>query len=111
MMGNIGILSIMALVSVAIIKYFATTAREEQHWFRTWVAPIVATGVMAVAVFLLVKYRTTLAGGVNPPFVKWMWVPPLAVFLIGIVLAQLYKTRDRARYEGIGRYLHEDIGT
>jgi amino acid transporter len=111
MMGNIGILSIMALVSVAIIKYFATTAREEQHWFKTWVAPIIATGVMAVAVFLLVKYRTTLAGGVNPPFVKWMWVPPVVVFLIGIVLAQLYKTRDRARYEGIGRYLHEDIGT
>ena len=63
MMGNIGILSVMALVSVAIIKYFATTARDEKHWFRTWVAPIVATGVMAVAVFLLVKYRTTIAGG------------------------------------------------
>jgi amino acid transporter len=110
MMGNVGILSIMALVSVAIIKYFATTAREEMHWFKTWVAPIIATGVMAVAVFLLVKYRTTIAFG-NPPFIKWLWVPPLLVFILGIVLAQLYKTRDRARYEGIGRYLHEDIGT
>ena len=29
----------------------------------------------------------------------------------GIGLAQMYKTRDRARYDGIGRYLHEDIGT
>jgi amino acid transporter len=57
MMGNVGILSVMALVSVAIIKYFATTARDEMHWFKTWVAPIIATGVMAVAVFLLVKYR------------------------------------------------------
>jgi amino acid transporter len=111
MMGNMGILSIMALVSIAIIKYFATTAKDGQHWFKTWAAPIVAAGVMGVAVFLLIKYRTTLAGGVEPPFVKRMWVPPIHVFLLGIVLAQLYKTRDRARYEGIGRYLHEDIGT
>ncbi len=28
MMGNIGILSVMALVSLAIIKYFATTAKD-----------------------------------------------------------------------------------
>jgi amino acid transporter len=111
LMGNVGILSIMALVSVAIIKYFATTARDEMHWFKTWVAPVVATAVMAVAVYLLVKYRTTLAGGVNPPFIEWVWLPPLLVFVLGIVLAQLYKTRDRARYDGIGRYLHEDIGT
>ena len=38
-----------------------------------------------------------------------MWFPPLVVFLLGIALAQLYKSRDRARYDGIGRYLHEDI--
>ncbi len=35
MMGNIGILSVMALVSVAIIKYFATTAKDGQHWWTT----------------------------------------------------------------------------
>ena len=78
MMGNIGILSIMALVSVAIIKYFATTAKDGQHWWNTILAPIVATGAMIVATFLLIEYRTTLAGGVEPFFVKWMWIPPLA---------------------------------
>ena len=109
MMGNMGILSIMALVSVAIIKYFATTAKDGQHWFMTVLAPILAAGAMIVATFLLIKYRTTLAGGVETFFVKWMWVPPLAVFVLGVVLAQIYKTRDRARYDGIGRYLHEDV--
>ena len=81
------------------------------HWFKTWVAPLVAAAVMAFAVYLLVKYRTVLAGGVKPPIIEWAWLPPLLVFVLGIVLAQLYKARDRARYEGIGRYLHEDIGT
>ena len=109
MMGNIGILSVMALVSVAIIKYFATTAKDGQHWWNTVLAPILATGAMIVVTFLLIKYRTTLAGGVEPFFVKWMWVPPLAVFILGVVLAQIYRTRDRARYDGIGRYLHEDV--
>ena len=110
MMGNIGILSVMALVSVAIIKYFATTAKDGQHWWTTVLAPILATGAMiVVTTFLLIKYRTTLAGGVEPFFVKWMWVPPLAVFVLGVVLAQIYRTRDRARYDGIGRYLHEDV--
>ena len=40
-----------------------------------------------------------------------MWVPPLVVFLLGIAIAQLYRSSDRARYEGIGRYLHEDVGS
>ncbi|MDP9255630.1 MAG: APC family permease [Actinomycetota bacterium] len=108
MMGNMGILSVMALVSVAIIRYFATTAREEQHWWTTIVAPILAAAAMVVATYLLIKYRTTLGGASGVPFVTWMWLPPLIVFVLGIVLAQLYKTRDRARFEGIGRYLHED---
>jgi amino acid transporter len=109
MMGNIGILSVMALVSVAIIKYFATTAKDGQKLWATIVAPVLACAAMIAATYLLINNRTTLAGGVTTiPFVNWMWLPPLLVFLLGIGLAQLYKARDRARYEGIGRYLHED---
>ena len=50
MMGNMGILSIMALVSLAIIYYFATTAKDGQHWFKTVLAPILAAAVMFGAV-------------------------------------------------------------
>jgi amino acid transporter len=108
LMGNVGILSVMALVSVAIIKYFATTAKDAQKPWSTMIAPALATVMMAFAVYLLVDNRTTLAGGVNVPFVHWLWIPPLVVFLAGIGLAQLYRSSDRSRYEGIGRYLHED---
>jgi amino acid transporter len=108
MMGNIGILSVMALVSVAIVKYFATTAKDGQKLWATIIAPILACAAMIVATYLLIKYRTTLGGASGVPFVDWMWVPPALVFLIGIAVAQLYRVRDRDRYEGIGRYLHED---
>jgi amino acid transporter len=109
MMGNIGILSVMAVVSVAIIKYFATTAKDEQKPWNTIIAPVLATVMMVVLVYLLINNRTTLAGGVTTiPFVNWMWLPPLLVFIAGILLAQYYRSSDRARYDGIGRYLHED---
>ncbi len=60
--------------------------------------------------FLLIKYRTTLAGGVEP-FVREVDVDPAAgrSSSLGVVLAQIYRSRDRARYDGIGRYLHEDV--
>jgi amino acid transporter len=108
MMGNMGILSVMALVSLAIIRYFAVTAKDGQNWWSTILAPILACAAMVAATILLIKYRNTLGGASGVPFVTWMWLPPLIVFLLGIGLAQLYKARDRTRFEGIGRYLHED---
>jgi hypothetical protein len=94
LMGNVGILSVMALVSVAIIKYFATTAKDGQKIWATAIAPALAAVMMVIAVYLLVDNRTTLAGGLNVPFVHWLWIPPLVVFV--------------GRNDGIGRYLHED---
>ena len=108
MMGNIGILAIMGLVSLAIIRYFATTAKGELDVLSAVVAPLVAAGIMFGATWLLIDNRNTLSGGAGIPFVEYMWVPPLVVFIIGMALAQLYRSRDRTRYEGIGRYLHED---
>ena len=74
------------------------------------VAPLVAAGDhVRRDRDLLIDNRNTLSGGAGIPFVEYMWVPPLVVFIIGMVLAQLYRSRDRTRYDGIGRYLHEDV--
>jgi hypothetical protein len=76
------------------------------------VAPLAAAAIMFGATWLLIDNRNTLSsGGAGIPFVEYMWVPPLVVFIIGMALAQFYRTRDRGRYEGIGRYLHEDVPT
>jgi amino acid transporter len=109
MMGNIGILAIMGLVSLAIIRYFATEAKGEHGPLQVVLAPLVAAVIMFVATYLLIKNRNTLSGGAGIPFVDYMWVPPLVVFIVGMLLAQIYRSRDRARFDGIGRYLHEDV--
>ena len=83
--------------------------RVELDVLSAVVAPLVAAGIMFGATWLLIDNRNTLSGGAGIPFVEYMWVPPLVVFIIGMALAQLYRSRDRTRYEGIGRYLHEDV--
>ena len=111
MMGNIGILAIMGLVSLAIIRYFATEAKGTLGAWQAVIAPIIAAVIMFGATYLLIDNRNTLSGGAGIPFVDYMWIPPLAVFVIGMLLALWYRSSDRARYEGIGRYLHEDIAS
>lgn len=112
LMGNIGILSIMALVSLAIIRYFLTESGESITGVRILevvVAPLVAAAGLAFATYLLVKNRTTLAGTSGAIFLDYAWLWPILMFAGGVVLALLYRTRDPKRYAGIGRYLHEDV--
>jgi amino acid transporter len=112
MMGNIGILAIMALVSLAIIRYFVTSASERivgGRIFSVVVAPLLATGAMVFTTYLLIKNRTTLGGAKGVIFVDYMWVWPLALFALGVAIALVHRSRDPERYRGIGRYLHEDV--
>ena len=112
MMGNIGILAIMGLVSLAIIRYFLAADSERVvggRIFSVVIAPLLATVAMVFTTYLLIKNRTTLGGAQGVIFVDYMWLWPLLLFAVGIVIALVYRSRDPARYQGIGRYLHEDI--
>jgi amino acid transporter len=111
MAGNIGILAIMALVSLAIIRYHFSIERVEStgaNILRVGVAPLLGAIGLAFTTYLLIKNRTTLGGATGVFFVDYMWLFPLAVFLIGMGIAVWYRRTDAARYAGIGRYLHED---
>jgi amino acid transporter len=111
MMGNIGLLACMGGVSLAIMTYFIRNGEATASTgmvFKVIVAPIAAAAGLFFATYLLVDNRTTLAFATSVPFVKWMWVPPVAIFVIGMVMALIYRSSDPARYAGIGRYLHED---
>jgi amino acid transporter len=111
MAGNIGILAIMALVSLAIIRFHFSIERVEStaaNLMRVGLAPLLGAIGLAFTTYLLIKNRTTLGGATGVFFVDYMWLFPLAVFLLGMVLAVWYRRTDQARYAGIGRYLHED---
>ena len=104
LLGVLGILGVQGLVSIAIIRYFRTTAREDFHWWSTLVAPILGFFAMATACYLLVVNRYDLAGAADSTYIKVLpWVV-LVVFAAGMVLAAVLRARYPDRYARIGQF-------
>ncbi|MEA2156327.1 MAG: hypothetical protein QOE11_2467 [Solirubrobacteraceae bacterium] len=102
LLGVLGILGVQALVSVAIIRYFLTQAKDGFHWWKTLVAPIIGGLAQVGACYLLIANRGALAGAGDVFFVKAIpWVV-LIVFLGGAGLALWLKFNARERYARIG---------
>ncbi len=101
-----GILGVQALCSFACIYYFLTKAKDGFHWWKTLVAPILG-GIPQIFVMYLVIHNSAFLGGTVWMMNNIAWII-LAVFLSGVILALIYRSVDRARYDAIGRYLHED---
>ena len=104
LLGMLGILGVQALVSVAIIAYFRGAGRRHFHWFSTLVAPVLGFAFMVIACVLLVVNRDGLSGAADALFIQVLpWVV-LVVFLLGMLLALVLKSRAPARYERIGQF-------
>ena len=101
-----GILGVQALCSFAVIYYFLTHARDGFHWWKTGLAPLVG-GIAQIPVMYLVVHNSGSLGG-SVWMMKNLQYLIALLFLAGVALALFYRTTDRARYDGIGRYLHED---
>src|SRR5436305_12733141 len=87
LLGVLGILGVQALASVAIIRYFLTTARDGFRWWSTLVAPVLGGAAMVGACFLLISNRAALAGDGDAGFIKYLpWIV-LGMFGIGVVIA------------------------
>ncbi|MGI9187963.1 MAG: APC family permease, partial [Gaiellales bacterium] len=109
LLGVSAILAIQALVSAAIVVYFWTKARDGFNWFKTLVCPIVALVTQAYAVYLLEANREALAATSGVPFITYLWLWPIIVFVVGMIIALVLRSTDPAKYAGIGRYMHEDV--
>ncbi len=104
LLGVLGILGVQALVSVAIIRYFRTTARTHFHWWTTLVAPLIGLAAMIGACVLLVVYRYDLAGASDALYIQVLpWVV-LAVFALGMVVALVLRSSAPDRYNRIGQF-------
>jgi amino acid transporter len=108
LLGVLGILAVQALVCVAIIRYFRTTARDDFRWWSTLIAPILGCVAMVGACYLLVSNRTTLAGATNIPFITLLPWSVLAMFLAGVVIALVMRSRQPARYADLGHFTLAD---
>jgi amino acid transporter len=104
LLGMLGILGVQALVSVAIIRYFLTTAREHFNVWSTLIAPVIGFAAMVVASVLLIVNRGDLAGAADALYIQILPWMVLAVFVVGMVLAMVLRSRAPERYQQIGQF-------
>lgn len=101
--GGFAVLVLMFLTGIAVVVFF----RQRPHindstpW-HTVVAPLLGTAAFGVVLYLAVTNFTTMTGGsmtvaVILQLVVW------SVFLAGIVLARIYRSRRPNTYTKIGR--------
>jgi amino acid transporter len=108
LMGVIIILSVQALVSLAILVYYERYHRDEVHWWKTRLAPLLSFFSQAFVVYLLFT-NIGFLGATNYSYAYWLGPIDLAVVLIGIGAAFYYKKRDPAKYEKAGRLINEGL--
>jgi amino acid transporter len=107
LLGVLGILFVQALASVAIVRYFLTTARDGFHWWRTLVAPIIGAMAMVAACYLLIANRGALSGAGHAFFIQAIPWLVLGTFLLGIGVGLYYRAVDAARHSSIGRVVFD----
>ncbi len=107
-MGVIIILSVQALVSLAILVYYLRHHRDEVHWWTTLLAPVLAFISQGYVVYLLFENLNFLGAG-SYGYAKLFGPIDLAVVLIGIALGFYYKKKHPAKYEQIGRLVNEGL--
>jgi amino acid transporter len=106
-MGVIIILSVQALVSLAIVVYYLRFHRDEVHWWKTLLAPVLALVTQAYVVYLLFTNIDFLGAGYG--YAKLFGPIDAAVVLIGIGLAFYYKRFKPATFEKVGRLINEGL--
>jgi amino acid transporter len=106
-MGVIIILSVQAVVSLAILVYYERYHRDEVHWWKTRLAPVLALASQAYVVYLLFTNIDFLGAGYG--YAKLFGPIDAAVVLIGIGIAFFYKKKRPELFEKAGRLINEGL--
>jgi amino acid transporter len=104
-----GIVGIEALVSLAIVWHFRKEAKDAGAWWATAIAPITAAGMLIYMDYLILKYRGDLTGAGDATFIRAIPWMVSAIFLVGVVMALIFKARSPSRYDAIGRLVQTEI--
>jgi amino acid transporter len=106
-MGVIIILAVQALVSLAILVYYERYHRDEVHWWKTRLAPLLSLISQVFVVYLLFKNISFLGSGYG--YAKWLGPIDLVVVLAGIGAAFYFKRRMPQKFEQAGRLINEGL--
>jgi amino acid transporter len=106
-MGVVLILFIQALVSIAIWNYFRTHHPGEHHIWTHTIAPIISVIGQVAVLSVAIDKIDFLGGGYH--YAWYLVIIDVLVFVGGIGYALYLKSSDRAKYETIGRMVHENL--
>ena len=111
--GGIGILTLLAMTSFAVISFFARTDRSraeagadavnpESIWARS-IAPAVAGLLLCLTLFLALRNLPTLLGvSTDHPLIRIVPIGILAIFGLGVLWAGFLRLERPAVYQAIG---------
>ena len=106
-MGVVLILFIQALVSVAVWNYFRTHHPAEHHIWTHTLAPLISVVGQLAVLFVAIDKIDFLGAGYT--YAWYLVAIDVLVFVGGIGYALYLKSNDRAKYETIGRMVHEGL--
>jgi amino acid transporter len=106
-MGVIIILSVQAVVSLAILVYYERFHRDEAHWWKTRLAPLLSFVSQAFVVYLLFTNISFLGSGYG--YANWLGPIDAVVVLAGVGTAFYFKKYKPAKYEQAGRLINEGL--
>jgi len=106
-MGVIIILSVQAVVSLAVLIYYERFHRDEVHWWRTRLAPLLAFISQAYVVYLLFTNIDFLGGGYS--YANILGPIDAVVVVVGVGVAFYFKNRMPTKFEQAGRLINEGL--
>ena len=106
-MGVIIILSVQALVSLSILVYYERYHRDEAHWWKTRLAPLLSLVSQGFVVYLLFSNIDFLGSGYG--YANWLGPIDLLVVAVGVGAAFYFKRYMPQKYERAGRLINEGL--
>jgi amino acid transporter len=106
-MGVIIILSVQAVVSLAVLIYYERFHKDEVHWWRTRLAPLLAFISQAYVVYLLFTNISFLGGGYS--YANILGPIDAVVVVVGVGVAFYFKNRMPTKFEQAGRLINEGL--
>ncbi|MFC9550228.1 APC family permease [Rhodococcus sp. NPDC056960] len=102
-LGSLGVLALMAVVSVAVVTWFARNRSTiQESSIKCYVAPALAAVALAITVVLAVAHLELLVGG-EPGQYTWLVGILVAIFLLGVAVALFFRHNNPVKYQHLGR--------
>jgi amino acid transporter len=102
-LGSLGVLFLMALVSLAVIVWFA---RQQKYYpenpLKSYVAPAIAALTLTAVVVLAIIHFELVVGGA-PGEYTWLVLLLGLVFIVGVALALYFRRSKPHLYTNLGR--------